>query len=324
MTMLSTFEVQSDQEMKERRMQAMPGGNRQAAAGIVSAWRAARILVMACVIGLSTACTAIKFGYSQADHLLFLTFDRYLDINTNYEIRFKERIREYVAWHRRTQLRGYVQLMQEAQQRVQGPVTKSEVALFNGRALERGRIMVQRAIPDLAELALNLGPENLEQLEKKFKESNADFRKDHLRGSVEARKEKRFDKTLDRYEYWFGRLNDEQRERLRRQMDAQTNNDELRLAERQRRQTELVDLLRRVQAERPAAAVVEGWLREYFQRVENPPSAELRALLVNGLDQNAENMALVINMATPEQRAEAQKTLQGWVEDLLEMAGAGR
>lgn len=265
------------------------------------------------------ACTAFRLVYGQMDHVIFLTLDRYLDINPGYELRLKERIARYVEWHRRTQLPAYAQILRDAGERLQGPVSKAEVVAFNERVYERLRVMALRAVPDFADLALSLTPENLRQLEKKFAEKNDEFYKEHVKGSEETLRRRRFEKSLESYEDWFGRLDGAQRERLREKMDAQPLHGTLRYEERLRRQRDLLALLARVQKERPEAKTVEAWMRDYAYRFEHPPSPERRAQVGAMRDAAAENILFVIAMATPEQRAAARRRIQGYLDDIRQL-----
>lgn len=265
------------------------------------------------------ACTAFRLVYGQIDHVIFLTLDRYLDVNAGYEIRLKERIARYVDWHRRTQLPAYAQILRDAAERLHGPVGKAEVVAFNERVYERLRVMALRAVPDFADLALSLTPENLRHLEKKFAESNEQFRKEHVAGSEETLRRRRFEKSLESYEDWFGRLDGTQRERLREKMQGQPLHGALRYEERLRRQRELLALLARVQKERPEAKTVEAWMRDYAYRFEHPPTTEQRAQVDAMIDTAAENIRFVIAMATPEQRAAARRRIQGYLDDIRQL-----
>jgi len=92
------------------------------------------------------------------------------------------------------------------------------------------------------------------------------------------------------------------------------------MAERERRQRELVAVMARIRAEQPPLATATAWLREYFAELAEPRDPARRARLATYREENAELVAQLVNGATPAQRAALAKRLRGYAADLAALA----
>jgi hypothetical protein len=176
-------------------------------------------------------------------------------------------------------------------------------------------------LPDLADLALSLKPDQIAQLEKKYASNNERYRKDYLRGDVEERQRFRFKKIMEQAEYWFGDFSDEQEAQIRRASDARPLTNERWLAERQYRQREMIVLLKKIQAERPSRDAVIQLLRAHAAlMLEQAGGGEHEQLFNAARDGLIGVAATVINCTTPAQKARAVKRLQQWIDDFDALA----
>lgn len=278
------------------------------------------VFLLACLLA---ACSAVRLGYASGDTVTYWWLNGYVDFTDAQKPWVRERIDTLFAWHRQTQLRDYARLLAHFQQRMQGSGKVMPADMHADYAEIRKRTMqvVDKALPALTELALSLEPRQIEHLEKKFASNNESFRKDYLRGSAEDRQAFRFKKVMQHAEYWFGNFSEQQEAQIRAASDARPLNNELWMAERVRRQQELLRLLKKIHAEHPSRETVSAMLRnyavasfDYFTYEEN------KAFFDGTRDGMAQMVATVVNIATPEQRAHAVKRLQKWIEDFQLMA----
>jgi len=289
-----------------------------AAATTVSA-HAGRFLLVAVGL-LLAACSQLQLGYNNADTLLAYTLDSYLDLNDEQEKLAKERIGALHQWHRSTQLPGYVQLLDDAQRKVAGPVTAADVLEFNA-GVRRGLAAIgEHAAPDLATLALTLQPAQIDRLAERLANDTSKARRELVRFAGPESLEQRVERSVDLAEDWFGTLSVAQREMIRGSLARRPDTQEAWLRERERRQQELVAVLARIRAEQPPPATATAWLREYFARLAEPRDAERRAWLARIRQESAELVAQLINSATPAQRAALTKKLRGYAADLGTLA----
>ena len=188
----------------------------------------------------------------------------------------------------------------------------------------RSERLAAHAVPALTTLALSLTPEQIGNIERKFASKNDEYRRKSLRGSTEQRQRARFKKSLEQFELWFGSFNREQEAALRRASDARPMDGEAWLEERMYRQRRILTTLRKIHAEKmgreQATAQIQGLLRELFGRMESP---ERKAFYDAYSDSMTTYILSAIRLTTPEQKAHAQKRIQGWINDLNALA-AGR
>jgi hypothetical protein len=271
---------------------------------------------------LVAACSAVKMGYNNADTLLVYALDDYLDLNEQQEQLTRERAVALLSWHRSTQLRDYAQLINSARAQIGSTVTPADVLAFNQAINARLAALGEHAAPDLAQLAATLTPSQLDRLGKKLSTDVSKERRDLVRPVGKEAIDQRARKVSERIETWFGSVSREQVEIVRASVARNPSAAEWWIGERERRQREFVDLLRRIQNERPSEAVATRWIRDYFSQLQSPPDAERRARMADLRRRNADLIAELINAATPEQRAHLSAKLAGYAEDLSGLAVA--
>ena len=275
------------------------------------------------LVAASAACGMVKMGYRNADTVGLLWIDRYLDLTTEQQSFVKPRLRELVSWHRTTQLTDYAAFASEMQKMTERSITPAEVASLGKQLKQRADTTVEHALPVMADLAAILTPANIGAMEEKFAANDDKFRDDnHVKGELAKQQRARYEKTLDRVEEWYGTLTREQRAAIRKLSDARPLDNDILLAERQRRESELVAILTRVQREKLSRDAAIGLLRSYNERFEFSADRDKRAFQ-QALRKSTEEMdASIHNMATPEQRMRAAAKLQDWIDDCRSLSGA--
>jgi len=279
-----------------------------------------RWLLLAAALAVSACSTGVRIGYAHADTLVLYTIDGYVGLTPEQEQLVRERAAALAAWHRATQLRDYAQLLESVRRQIEGPVTAADVLAFTRGINARLLTLGERAAPDLAQLALTLTPDQLARLQHKLAGENAKARRELTQFSGVERLEERVKKVEERASFWFGSLTREQLELVRVALAHQPGNSSWWVDERERRNRDLLVVLRRIQAERPPEAVATEWLRTYFEQLQNPLDAERRREAELFRMGNAELIAQLINSATPEQRATLSRRLDGFAEDFIALA----
>ncbi|GAB2859303.1 hypothetical protein GCM10027277_29750 [Pseudoduganella ginsengisoli] len=284
--------------------------------------RGARYFFVVLVLALLGACSSLRLAYNNGDTLLFWWLDAYVDLTSDQKPGVKSDIGDLFRWHRKTQLLDYVQLLRTGQRQLQGTPTAADLQADYREARARAETVLMKAVPDIAELALKLTPEQLVAMEKKFEKNNRDFRRKNMKGDRTEQMKFRYKKSMEQFELWFGDFSRDQEAIIRKASDARPMDNELWLDERMRRQQAIFELAKKIQQEKPSQAVAEGWIRdlvkELFDRMEKP--SDRKAFFDAYLAGNIELVHTVIRIATPEQREHAQKRMQGWIDDLNALA----
>lgn len=271
---------------------------------------------------LLAGCNALRLGYANGDTFVYWWMDGYVDFTNEQKPWVKAHIDRLFDWHRKTQLRDYAQLFGQVQQRLQrGPAQPAEIREDFDAIRKRAATVLEKSIPELTDLALAIESAQIAHLEQKLAANNEKYRREYLRGNVDDRQRLRFKKVMKQAEYWFGNFSDEQEAQIRKASDARPLDNDVWMAERARRQQELLQMLRKIHAEKPAREVVSKMIRDFVRRsFENFTYAEHKAFFDGSSDGMAQMIATIVNVATPEQKAHAVRRLQKLIEDCHELA----
>jgi hypothetical protein len=274
-----------------------------------------------------TACSVVRLGYNNGETILYWWLDSYADIDSDQKPMVHQGIDNFFAWHRRTQLRDYAQMLALGQKRLgQSDLTEAVLEEDYAQCKKKLFLMADNALPNLADIALALRPHQIEHIEKEFASDSEDYRKDYLSGDTEERQRVRYKELLKQAEYWFGSFSSEQKEKIRAASDARPLNNELWLEEKNRRQQELISLLKKVQKERPDRETVMAWLKTYIEGFDAEHYGEHYGNPENKVFYDAYRKSMVhtafviIKLTTPEQKNHAIHRLQKWIDDFQALA----
>jgi hypothetical protein len=289
--------------------------------------------VAALLVFALAACSSIRLGYNNADTLLLYSLDRYFDLDDAQERLAQERVRALLAWHRRTQLADYAQLLDDAQRRLDAspaaPLTGTDVLALQGQMGTRLLTIGQQAAPDLALLARSLSDAQMQYFSERLAAENARLRKERAQAarrgddSAEAQNAERIKRSLERARDWLGPLTREQEDLVRSAAQRRPDGEQRWLDERERRQRALLAALQRIRTEQLAPDAGGALLTAYFNEIAEPVVAERRAAVLAAREANAQLIAQLLNSATPEQKAALIKRLRGYAEDLTVLASQG-
>lgn len=287
-----------------------------------SLFQRVRLLFLVALMVSLTACSTIRFTYNHGDTLLYWWLNAYLDLDSDQSDWVKKDIDQLFQWHRATQLRDYAGLLSKMQRQLgDGTVTQDELLSDYRDIKARTELLAFKALPQLADLAMSIKPDQIAQMEQKFARNNDKFRKEFMSGSVEDQKNARFKKAMSQFELWFGGFSREQEAALRRASDARPLDNDVFLQERMLRQKKIVSLLRRVHDQKlnkeQTMSAVHDLLRDLFDRMEAP---ERKAFYDAYIDSTSKFILTAIRLTTPEQKQHAQKRMQGWINDFNALA----
>ncbi len=270
---------------------------------------------------LLAACSSLRLAYNNADTLLYWWLDAYVDFDSEQKAEVKQDIGEFFRWHRKTQLQDYVQLLQKAQHQLRGNPTQADLMADYVDIRDRTEALLLRSAPDIADLALSLKPDQLASMEKKFAKNNAKFRKENMKGDAQDQNKFRFKKSMEQFELWFGDFSDEQEAIIRKASDARPLDNALWLDERMRRQLKIMNLARKIMTEQPSKQVATQWVEELIRSgFDRFGVSDRKAFFDNYTQSTVELVHTVVRIATPEQKAHAQKRMDGWIKDLNTLA----
>lgn len=290
-----------------------------------SSGRSLRGLFLIALMVVVAGCSSLRVAYNHGDTLLYWWIDKYVDLNSDQKISVKDDIRDLFRWHRKTQLLDYVQVLKNGQRQLAGNPSAADLAADYEDIKNRTRMLLTKALPELADLARSLEPNQIATLEKQFASNNDDFRKKNMKGDREAQQKFRYKKSMEQFELWFGSFSAEQEAIIRRASDARPLDNQIWLDERRRRQQSILALVQRVQREKlskeATMPLIKTVIDENFNRQQDSPH---KAFLEASEQASIQLILTVVKIATPEQKAHAQKRMQGWIDDFNSLAAEVR
>ncbi len=263
-----------------------------------------------------TGCSALRLAYANGSQLSWWWLDGYFDFSRQHSPQVRQALDDWFEWHRSTQLTGVTALLGAAGQQVMDTVSPALVCRWQERIREQFEPAVGRALTDFADVLPGLGDAQLKHLERHYLKVNDDMRADYMQTDAAERQRESLKRTLERAERVYGKLDDNQSRLVAAGIATSPFNPELWLAERQRRQRDTLQTLRRLVAERPERDQRVSALRALVQRTEKSPNTDYRAYQVKLTEYNCGLAAQLHNATTPAQRAKARDNLKGWETDL--------
>ena len=283
------------------------------------------LIALLALMVVMTGCSSIRLSYNHGDTLLYWWLNGYVDLASEQKDGVREDIDDLLAWHRKTQLKNYVQLLEAGQRQLQANPTQADLQANVDAIKASTEVLLVKAAPDLADLARALQPAQIASMEKKFASNNADFRKKFMSGNAEKRQNARYEKSLDQFETWFGAFSREQEAIIRKWSDARPLDNALWLDERVLRQKNIIALLHKVQREKTGKEatqrLIQDLIKNAFARLEQ---SEHKAFFDASNAATTQMVMKVITIATPVQKTHAQQRMQGWIDDFNSLAAEAR
>ncbi len=276
-----------------------------------------RMLFVLTIVVALAACSSVKFAYNQGDTLLYWFVDAYVDLDSEQAPLVKEDIGQLIKWHRKTQLREYSQFLTKAQAKLaSNNITHADLKADYKDIRNRTELLANKALPELTDLALSVKPEQIANIEEKFRKNNETYRKKFVSISNDKKQKQRYKKSMEQFELWFGDFSSDQEEVLRKASDARPLDNQIWLDERIIRQKKIIAVLREIQAKKlgkeQTSALLSNLLKDIFGRFE---STERKPFFDAYIDSTLNLTLTAIKIATPTQKAHAQKRMQGWIDD---------
>jgi uncharacterized protein DUF6279 len=257
-------------------------------------------------------CTALRIAYENADTYLHFRAKSYLDLDAKASEELDERIDEFFAWHRKNALPQYARISEDAAKRVAKGLSREDIVWGYDSMVAHARQSLRVAAERIAPLLDRLTPQQVAYMEKRFAEDNRKFDKENLRGSERERRRRRAKLLEERLEDWVGKLSPVQVEKVKQFSERTPLYDELRDRDRKRMQAELIDMIRKREAQKRLPDWISNWDRGR-DPAHNAASERFRqeyAALLLELDKTL----------TPEQRNRAQANFRRYAEDFRVLA----
>ena len=279
----------------------------------------ARALLAALVALLAASCSSVtRVAYDNAPFAAAWMVDDWFDLHDGQRDWVKERLARLHGWHRASEMPAYERLLAETAARAARGLSADDARLVHREMRALWLRLVRRAIPDMAEFLLQLHPEQVVFLARKFDEDNERTVRETLRGTPQERLERRQKRYLERIEDWTGRLSPAQRDVVRARVAAMGDLTDEWLGDRRFRQSETIALLR----SKPTRAQLEAGLTRLLVDSDSWRRPEYVAKMKARDEQVFAMVADLDATLTAEQRGRLHRRLAGYAADAAYLAVA--
>lgn len=271
---------------------------------------------MLALVLLLQACSTLTLGYNRAATLSYWWLDSQLDLNETQSLQVRNDLDELHRWHRREALPRYAGLLQTWERLAAQDITAAQACEQADVVRAQLLQVAQRSTRALVVLGQSLKAEQVEHLRRQHSKDNQRFRDDYVTAPQSGLAE-RSKRMVSRLEMFYGTLDPTQRQLVQAHLQRGSFDGALVLAERERRQADVVQAIAAIQAT-PAqgAAIVETVLK----RAVESPSARYRAASRQWQREGCELVAAVHNSSTPLQRQQAAQALRSYTGDFTLLA----
>jgi len=267
-------------------------------------WRA----VLACCVCVALIGCSGFYNYRLAGWWLRWQIGDYVHFSQDQEALLRERLREQLRWHQRTQLPRYRAWLEQTQALIEAPpnIVRAREQLDQLRGFWTD-IMVQLE-PDLDRFLAALSDRQVRGLLHHLREEHSDLADEYAHLSLEKlRRERARDMRKD-MERVFGALEPEQRERIRLWAEQMPDNRAAWLASRER----WIDAFEQALARRADSAYFSARIHTLFVEPEQNWDNEYRLRLERNTELTLQLLADIQHSLTARQRAQAGKNARKW------------
>lgn len=265
-------------------------------------------------------CSAIKLGYNNLGEVAYWWLDGYVGFTEEQGPRVREDLARLHFWHRTQELPRLATVLRSMEELVPRDISAGQACAFVPQLRARLDALTDRAEPAIVTLAVGLAPEQLRHLERKYQKNNADFRREWVRLAPAELNEKRLKQLLERSEMIYGRLDEPQRSASRKQIEHSIFDPQRILAERQRRQQDALQTLRKLVGQPVPLDEARRQLRGYLERAQESPDPGYRSYQQALVEEACRSVSVLHNSTTPAQRETAVQRLRAYQRDLGELA----
>ena len=279
-----------------------------------------KTLIIGALLVLLSGCSALRLAYNNGALAAWWWLDGYIDFPSDQAPRAKAAIDQLFDRTRGADLPQLAALLAAAQAEVLDPTTPAQVCRWQRQFRDRLDPIVDRGVLLAADLVGGLGEPQWRHLERQFEKKNADMRDDFLQPDPTERLARSVERTVERAEMLYGRLGDAQKRLIAAGVAASPFDPQAWIAERERRQRDTLQTLRRLTAERADRDRTIAALRTLAERTEVSQDPAYRTYQQRLAEYNCAFGAQLHNATTPAQRQAARAQLKTWEDDLRALA----
>lgn len=266
-------------------------------------------------------CSAVRLSYGNAPTLSYWWLDSFVDFNAAQTPPVRKSLDELQAWHRVSALPAYAETLRKMQRLAPHDVTPAQICGLSADIRSHLQQLGAAAAAGISAFVPTLQPQQLQHLALQFDKRSLKWREDWLEVSPDKLKKRRLKQAVEQSEMLYSRLEDRQLALLRSSIDKSGFDPQLMDREIQRRQQDILQVLKEHSGAEPARAThVRAEVLAVLERMRHSPDPVTRSYQEKMSAEGCATLAALHNSTSPAQRASALKTLQDYEADALALA----
>ncbi|MCH9675136.1 MAG: hypothetical protein K0U93_27075 [Gammaproteobacteria bacterium] len=277
--------------------------------------RARRCIAIALVTSLClSGCSAIRLAYDRLDWLAMNYIEDYFELEAQQRGQLAESFEARLNAHRTEELDRIITVLDRAEELAKGDASLEEIHALVDETRAIFVDTMRRTIPYLAPTLASVENYQITHLENGFSKMNEEFVERYTPDDVSARKAARLERFENRFEFWAGDPNEEQRALMKKAIDAAPDIYTLWFADRKRQQRELIEAVRIKSSQQQIEQLLEQW---WVSGVRRDPELDQRYARTRQI--YAQLLYDLDRTLTPSQREEARSQMRS-IKDSLRKA----
>ena len=278
-----------------------------------------KITAICCLVLLFTACSTVRFAYNQGDALIRWWIDDHIGLTAEQEVLTRELLEQQFWWHRTEQLVDVSKTLEQLHLQLNRPLSTQEVSQFSEDLKKYIYAIAKKATPDAAKIFVTLQNNQIEKMQKRMQKGNEKFTKEWLPPDLEKQNKVRADKVINRVEWLFGSVNQEQEEKIRQHIKNNPLDMNMVYQERLRRQNDLIKIVRTIQQNKLNQQQAEELLMVYMKNFEYGTSKEQQDFGKKRAAIGVELSSFITHTMNDDQRKYASERVETWASDVQEL-----
>jgi len=276
-----------------------------------------RTVVLVALLSLSLGgCSVVRTAYNQLDWVITRYLTKHFELDDAQERELRTMVDRNLEWHRTTQLPLYSDFLANLVATMDEEVTPEQMGAAYNRTLVFWDDFMLQIVPDSQTFLANLSDEQVDQMIERLEKNNEEMYETYSGRTPEQREARRNKNTIKLAERVMGRLNDEQKDKIRESLAEMEDSSEDWVDNRRQWQVVFIELVR----EEPPEAEYRERLASLFVAPRDYDDPEFQAVIDRNLQRGLELTAWIVNSMTPQQRRKLNKRLLGFAEDFDRLA----
>jgi len=274
---------------------------------------------MLCLLCIFAGCSAVKLSYNNAPDLMYWWLDGYVNFSAKQKPLVKQQLTNLQNWHRQNELPRYIAFLQRVNELAPDNVVPEQVCTL----LDDAKLRMQSLNTEIVTIVQTVSPDltssQLQHIEKKFAETNEEWRDKWMDGNPDKLQKKRLDDAIDRAESFYGRLSRAQKELILASIKNSSFNPETSYLRRVSNQQKILALLRAIQRADLSSEQATIQIQAFMRQLTIPDEAEYAAYIDKLSAESCQTLANLHNSSTPKQRKHLGDYVQGYLDNFNEL-----